>query len=181
MQTNLRWRLMYRQRRWRPLCAFWASQLRGADSFWRQLARHQGQTVGTSIGCGTRLSNHEGEPMGGERFLQLAGHRGRPTDCFRWITHTEIFICEEERAAGSLDEQTKRDFNKSSARRIKGRHSEQHNLILKSCCKAAVETFQHCVKWLRQGSLICMWNCMVVVLSVHLCKCLSLLTSDSTG
>ena len=66
-----------------------------------------------SIGCGTRLSHRESVPMRDQRVLQLARHRGRPTDGVRWVTGTEFFVRENEcTAMASLEEQTDRDLIK---------------------------------------------------------------------
>lgn len=69
--------------------------------------------MSTSSCRGIRVSQHEGEPMGGEGVLQLAGHHGRPTDCVRWVACTQFFVGEYERIAGdSLEEQNERDLRK---------------------------------------------------------------------
>lgn len=97
---------MDRQRRCRAFGAGGASQLRVADGIGRQLARHQGQTVRASTGGGARVSQHQGVPVGGERVLQLAGHRGRPTDRVRRVTHAEFLVRETEcSGAAGLGEQ----------------------------------------------------------------------------
>lgn len=65
-------------------------------------------------GCrGIRVSHHEGEPMGGEGVLQLAGHHGRPTDCVRRVARTQFLVSEYERIArDSLEEENERDLRK---------------------------------------------------------------------
>lgn len=45
--------------------------------------------------------------MGCERVLKLAGHHGRPTNCVRWVTSAQFFVCESESIfAASLGEET---------------------------------------------------------------------------
>lgn len=84
--------------------------------------------------------------MGGEGVLQLARHRGRPTDCVRWVTHTEFFVCEDESTAtASLQEQTREGFFKEN----QGQYY--------------ISIFNTILTIFKRRSLMRMYDCMPVV------------------
>lgn len=58
-------------------------------------------------------------PMGDDSVLQLAGHHGRPTDCVRWVSHTEFIIRENEcTATASLEGQNERKFRQIDGKNL---------------------------------------------------------------